>query len=409
MRILQLTSHLNVGGITTHVVNLAEALAKRGHDVVVASGGGTMVERLARGSIPHWRIPLNTSAEFSPQVAWACCSLSRRLSRQDVQLIHAHTRVAQVVAHWLFKRHGIASVTTWHGFYRRRLSRRWFPCTGRLTIAISEPVFRHLQEEFGLAAEQIRLIPHGIEVSRFAQSVDPVETQRLRERVRLGSNGPVVGTVARLVAAKGIAQLIEGFRHVTAEVPSAQLLVVGDGADRAYLEQLARRLGVADAVHFTGTLPETRVALSLMDVFVFAPAIQEGFGLSLLEAMASRRPIVAIRRGGGAPWVLEESQVGLAVAPDDPRHLGEAVVRLLKDPPYARQLALHGLEVVKTRYDLDRMVTQVERVYEEAVSTTNCGLRNANCGLEDLVIRNPCPPRRARGRRAQSEIRNGLQ
>lgn len=366
MKILQLTSHLHVGGITTHVVSLSEALVKRGHQVVVASGGGMLTERLMSHGIPCWWVPVKTSAEFSPQVAWACWQLGRMILKYPVELIHAHTRVAQVVAHWLWLRHRIPYVTTWHGFYRRRLSRRWFPCTGLLTIAISEPVFHHLEDEFGVAAERIRLIPHGVDVARFEQPVDPAQREQLRTRLHLAPNGPVIGTVSRLVMAKGVEQLIESFRHVISRIPQAHLLVVGDGSDRVHLERLAKRLGLAEAVHFTGTLPETRVALSLMDVFVFVPATKEGFGLSLLEAMAMGLPIVAIRRGGGSLWVLQESQVGLVVLPDDPTSLRDAVVRLLEDPSYARQLAAQGLAVAKARYDLERMVAQVERSYEEA-------------------------------------------
>jgi glycosyltransferase involved in cell wall biosynthesis len=377
MHVLQLTSHLNVGGITTHVVSLSEALTRLGHRVVVGSGGGSLQQRVAEGGMTHWRLSLHTSAEFSPQVAWAAWLLSRKLSRHPVEVIHAHTRVAQVVAHWLWKTHRLPYVTTWHGFYRRRVSRRWLSCTGLRTIAISEPVVRHLHDDFKVPAERIRLIPHGVDVSRFAQPVDPQDAQRLRKQLGLASQGPVIGTVARLVASKGVAQLLEGFCHITASIPQAQLLVVGDGTQRRELERLANRLGVAGAVRFAGSLPHTRVALSLMDVFVFVPATQEGFGLSLLEAMASGLPIVAVRRGGGASWVLEESQVGLTVAPDDPAGLGEALLRCLSDPSYARQLGLQGFAVAKARYDLERMVSQVERVYAEVIADAQCEVRSA--------------------------------
>jgi glycosyltransferase involved in cell wall biosynthesis len=107
--------------------------------------------------------------------------------------------------------------------------------------------------------------------------------------------------------------------------------------------------------------------LSLMDVFVFLPAQQEGFGLSLLEAMASGRPIVAVRRGQGAPWVLEESGVGTLVEPDDPAALGRAVTQLLQDGEVACRQAGQGRAVVKERYSLSRMVDQVEGVYRQLV------------------------------------------
>ena len=125
----------------------------------------------------------------------------------------------------------------------------------------------------------------------------------------------------------------------------------------------ALRNGVAAAVHFAGALPETRAALSLMRVFVFLPAEQEGFGLSLLEAMASGRPIVAVRRGHGAAWVLEESGVGVLVEPGDVPGLAASVVNFLQHGEAACRAAGEARAAVKQRYSLSRMVDQVEEVY----------------------------------------------
>ncbi len=367
MRILHLTSHLDVGGITTYVVRLSEGLQARGHQVVVASDAGLLSERVTRAGLTQWHVPLRTSAECSLAVARTVWRVRRWLLAEPVELIHAHTRVAQVAAHALWSRTGIPYVTTWHGFYRRRLSRRVWPCPGCLPIAISEPVAAHLRDVFRVPPERIRVIPHGIEMARFTQRVEPSEQQRFREQVGLAYGGPVIGTVARLVESKGVAQLLASLREVTAQIPHAQALIGGDGDDRARLERVAQAQGLAQVVRFAGSLPETRVALSVMDVFVFLPARQEGFGLSLLEAMASARPIVAIRRGAGAPWVLEEAGVGVVVEPDDPRRLAEAITCLLRDPERARALGAQALAVAKARYDDARMIEQVEQVYGEAI------------------------------------------
>ena len=380
MRILQLTSHLNVGGITTYVVQLAEALARRGHQVVVASGGGALASRCARdpstllGTSPpaeaiglrglsHWEVPLATSAEFSPQVAWACRGLSRMLSASPVDVIHAHTRTAQVAAAWLSRRHRIPYVTTWHGFFRRRLSRRWWPCTGAMTIAISEPVAAHLRDVFRVPPERIRMIPHGVDAARFEQPVAPAELQRMRAQLQLPPDEPVVGTMARLVPSKGVDQLLEAFGHVRAKIPQARFVIVGDGAERTRLEQHAARLKLSASVRFAGTMPDTRAILSLMDVFVFMPAMEEGFGLSLLEAMASGRPIVAVRRGGGASWVLDRAQEEMLVVEPDPARIGEAVAGLLRDTGEAARLSSKARQAAKSTYDFARVVEQVEDVY----------------------------------------------
>ena len=363
MRILQLTSHLDVGGITTYVVNLSRALAARGHQVIVGSGGGTQEGRLTEAGIAHRRVPLATSAECSPQVAWACWQLNRMLSASPVDVIHAHTRTAQVAAAWLSRRQKIPSVTTWHGFYRRRLSRRWWPCTGTMTIAISEPVAAHLRDVFGVPPERIRLIPHGVDAARFEQPIAAAELQRLRAQLQLPSDGPVVGTMARLVPSKGVDQLLDAFAHVRAKVPQARFVIVGDGAARTRLERHAARLGLSPSVRFAGTVADTPAILSLMDVFVFMPATQEGFGLSLLEAMASGRPIVAIRRGGGSSWALDRAQEEVLVVEPDPEKVGEAVAELLRNAGEAARLSSRARQAAKSTYDFARVVEQVEHVY----------------------------------------------
>ncbi len=368
MRVLHVASHLDIGGIAQYVLVVSQAMAQRGHGVVVASGGGALSPAFARAGVALWGVPLRTSVEFSPSVWRASSQLARCLQQEPVDLLHAHTRVGQVVADRLSRRLRVPYVTTWHGFYRWNLGRRLWPCTGQRTIAISPPVRDHLQRAFGVPTDRLRLIPHGIDVERFSTSPDPTAQQELRDRLGLAPGDPVVGTIARLVASKGIDRLIRSLPAIRLVAPATRLLIVGDGEERSRLEALAREQGVGRAVHFAGTLPDTHAALSLMDVFVFLPAEREGFGLSLLEAMAARRPIVAVRQGGGATWVLDESRVGLAVEPDDPVALARAILHWLHQPDAARAAGEDARAVVSQRYSLTRMVEQIEAVYREVLS-----------------------------------------
>lgn len=365
MRILQITSHLNVGGVTSHVLALSKALGARGYHVTVASGGGALERDLATWGMTHKRVPLHTSAEFSPQVWWAGRRLASWLCTHPVDVIHAHTRVAQVVADRLSRRLHIPSVATWHGFFRRNLGRRWRPCLGDVTIAVSEPVAEHLQRDFGGVPERIRVIPHGIDAASFAVGTDAATLQRFRAQCGLPSDAPVVGTVSRLVASKGLDQLIRSLPLVRRRLPAARVLIVGDGDARGDLERVASALGVREAVHFAGAVSDPRAAYAAMQVVVFVPADQEGFGLSLLEAMASGRPVVAVRRGGGSQWVLEQGGAGAVVAPDDPRGLSEAVARFLQDEALAARAIERARALVEERYSLARMVGAVEHVYQD--------------------------------------------
>jgi glycosyltransferase involved in cell wall biosynthesis len=368
MRILHLTSHLNVGGITRYVVSLSKELTERGHRVVVASGGGALESELEASGAAYWPVPLHTSVEFSPPVVRATGMLATQLEREPVDILHGHTRVGQVVAARLARRFRIPWVTTWHGFFRPNLGRWLWPCLGDVTIAISEPVRQHLMESFCVPSERIRLIPHGIDPTPFTTPVEASAKERLRHAAGVPTGARIIGTVARLVPSKGTDQLIHAFTEVRRLMPETHLLIVGDGTEREALAQLAASHGIGDSVHFVGTLPETRVALSLMDVFVFVPAEREGFGLSLLEAMASGRPVVAVRRGHGAAWVLEESEAGPLVEDGDRAGLAAAIMRMLQEGELACRTAGRARAVVLERYALSRVVSQVEAIYHELVA-----------------------------------------
>jgi len=373
MKILHITSHLNLGGVTSYVLAVSKALRQRGHDVAIASGGGARECQLDPLGVASWRVPLATSAEFGPQVFAAGWRLAARLGREPVDLLHAHTRVGQVVADRLSRRLGVPYVATWHGFFRSNLGRALWPCTGDVTVAISEPVRQHLLRDLRVPEARVRLIPNGIDPAPFAVPADRSAQQQLRDRLRIPPQARIIGTVARLVPSKGIEQFLHGLAAIRQTVPEARGLIVGEGSSRRRLEALSAAIGIADAVHFAGWLPDTRAALSLMDVFVFLPAEREGFGLSLLEAMASGRPIVAVNRGGGAPWLLQESQLSALVEPGDPQQLAAAVIAWLRNGEAACQAAGRARAVVRERFSLDRMTDQLEAVYLE-LTTRNARL-----------------------------------
>lgn len=87
--------------------------------------------------------------------------------------------------------------------------------------------------------------------------------------------------------------------------------------------------------------------------------------------MAGARPVVAVQRGGGSSWVLQESGVGVTVPADAPARLGEAMLRVLEDPSLAHRLGQEAQAIARSRYDVSRVVTQVEQVYEECLTSAS--------------------------------------
>ena len=368
MRILQLTSHLNTGGVSSYVLSLSRALVRRGHALTIASGGGSLEPQAAAAGIRHWLAPMHTSAEFSPQVFRAARQVLERLRAEPVDVLHAHTRVGQVVADRLSRRTGIPYVTTWHGFFHPNLGRRLWPCAGARTIAISEPVRRHLIEAFHVPTGRIRLVWNGVEPSEFAQRPPAEILARFRVQHRLPEGGPVIGSVGRLASGrvKGFDLLLAAARLLLRRHADLRLLVVGDGPRRPFLEKKVDALGLRECARFTGSLADVRVPLALLDVFVFPVRWPEGFGLALIEAMAAGKPVVATR-AGAVPDIVEHGRQALLVEPEDPQALAEAVATLLHDPAAAARLGAAAQQRVRERFSLERVTDEVEAVYREVV------------------------------------------
>ncbi len=366
MKIFLMTTHLEMGGIPIYVVELARLLKRRGHQPVVLSDAGSLERRLAREGIPHIRIPCRTSSEINPKLWFSAFPrIVKAIRKERPDLIHSHTRVAQVLGWAASTVTSTPYVTTCHGLYKFRLGRRFFRCWGKWVMAISNATMNRVVQQYRLAPpHQVILIENGIDVERFRRAPDPAEVERFR-RANGVNGGPVIGAVARLSPVKGLDLLLKAAPALLKEFPDLQLLLVGDGPAREELVRLAYQLKIADRVAICPSVEDTRVPLALLQAFA-APAWEEGFGLAIVEAMAAGVPVVASNAGGPGE-IIEQGKSGLLIQPGDTAALEEGLRSLLKDPAARERMARAAQARVKERFDLDRVVTQVEEVYGWAV------------------------------------------
>jgi phosphatidylinositol alpha-1,6-mannosyltransferase len=216
----------------------------------------------------------------------------------------------------------------------------------------------------GASRERVRVTRYGTDPERFV----PRDAAPLRARLELGAR-PVLLTIARLVARKGIDTVLAALARVRDSVPDVAYVVAGDGPDRERLEELARHAGVADCVRFTGPVPDDELPLwySLGDVFVMPsrsePPDVEGFGIVYLEAAACERPVVAAR-AGGVPDAVADGVSGLLVEPADPAGLARALSELLRDPARRAGLGRRARERVLSDFTWDRVAARTLEALE---------------------------------------------
>ena len=375
MNILYLTNHLNIGGITSYVLTLAQGLTKRGHNIYLASSGGAMREIFAQAGVTFIPIPIRTKKEISLKILWSKLKLSHLFARYNFELIHANSRTTQVLASLLSRSLNIPYVTTCHGFFKMRILRRIFPCWGCKTIAISEQVKEHLLRDFKVDEKNIALVYNGIDVARFRlQTTD----YRLQARQELGlGDGPVIGIVARLSDVKGHRYLIEAMPQVLINhrqsgtqsgkcLPEAQLLIVGDGREKDKLAGLVNNLGLEESVKFIPEVSDTRQVLAAMDVFIM-PSLKEGLGLSLMEAMAAGIAVIG-SDVGGIRDLIRDGVTGILVKPADAYAISQAIIGLLQDTKKREALGGSAQMFIAQNFSQDKMVRETERIYLECAN-----------------------------------------
>jgi glycosyltransferase involved in cell wall biosynthesis len=176
----------------------------------------------------------------------------------------------------------------------------------------------------------------------------------------------LLGVVARLEPEKGHRHLIDAMPAILRAVPETWLAVVGEGSEADALRSQAESLGVSERVIFTGRRDDVSALTADLTVAVL-PSLREAQGISLLEAMARRVPVVA-SDVGGIPEVVTDGVDGRLVPPGDAATLAEAVVQLLRDPDLRRRLGEAGRRTVTDRFSIDAQVRRIQNVYDEELA-----------------------------------------
>jgi glycosyltransferase involved in cell wall biosynthesis len=365
MNILFITNHLNVGGITSYALTLCRGLKKLGHNVYVASSGGDCLTRFTEEGIIFIPIPIRTKSEINIfKIGLSFFRLLKEIQEKQIRIVHTNSRVTQVLGCLLKAWFSLAHVTTWHGFFRPRWSRRIFPCWADRTIAISEPVKGHLINDFKAKVEYIRLVHNGIDLEKIKLK-EPLSRSEVKLKLGL-KDGPVVGIIARLSDVKGHVYLIRAMKTVLKAFPDAQLLLVGEGRMEPELVRLSKELEISDKVVFIPKARDIAELLYIMDVFVM-PSLKEGLGLGLMEAMAGSKAVVG-SAVGGIKSLIQDKENGLLVPPGDVSGLAEAIQELLKDPARSAIMGNKARIFINQNFSLEKMLQQTIEVYQECLN-----------------------------------------
>lgn len=245
-------------------------------------------------------------------------------------------------------------------FKNRSLNRILFRHAARMVV-ISEPLREEMASYGWIPSDRLQVIRNGIDTDLYR--TDEQARARVRKEVGTRPDAVVAAVLARVTEDKGQVETIDALASLAQECPQAELWIVGEGTLRPKLEDQARERGISDRVRFLGFRNDISAVLQAVDIVVQA-SHREGLGNTLLEAMASRKPIVASSVGGIVDVVVP-GETGELVPPYDPAAIAQALRPLLNDPALRAQYGEAGWKRVEEQFRLSRETADWCRLFEE--------------------------------------------
>lgn len=366
MRVLMLTSSTGFYGAENVVIELLSELKKKGIKVYFGI--------FENSSNAHFTIAEKVKQYISDVTVFPCNGkvdirtillLRRFIDKNDIDIIHSHkykTNLYSLLASISTKSLLIA---TCHNWLSDNINMRLYEWLDKKVlkkfdkvIVVSDEVKEKIIKS-GLHSSKVLKIGNGISIEKYSTQS---EREKIRTEFGISSERIVIGSVGRLDRNKGVIYLLKAAKALLKEYKSICLLIVGDGPSKQDLYDEALELGIGNNVIFTGFRNDISSIFSAFDIFVL-PSLKEGLPMVLLEAMASRIPVIATRVGD-IPIVIKHKETGLLINTENTIELENAVKLLIKDKNLATLMAEQAFNKVINEYSSESMATNYIKVYK---------------------------------------------
>lgn len=343
------------------VLQTAGLLKKRGHRVTILCPADSTLEKKAKEKNI-------TSVNFSFK------RLRAILSSDNYETIHTHLShdLWKIVPALRFPSRSARLFLTKHiasGVSKKDILHRLLYSRVNKIIAVSEFIKKNVLETCPIDETKILVIPDAVSLTEF----NPESDSRNSVKKELGIEGDdfIIGMIGRMTPGKGHEDYLSAARRIK---DNSELLVkfliagkasYGEEKYESELKSLTYKFGLSDDVIFTGFREDVNRILSAIDILAF-PSNEESFGITLIEAMAMKVPVVA-SNNAGVTDVIINGKTGILIPPKDPVSLANALTGLLEKPELRKKLGEEGRKRVEVNFNIDKTIEVLEKVYEKGL------------------------------------------
>ncbi len=380
IKIVRITSRLNLGGPTRQLLPLCRDLDSSRFRTHLVFGSVESDERESYESFVRDRVSIEKVDSLRRSLnPWhdfkAFFALWRILRREKPMILHTHLAKAGFLGRMAGVFAGVPiRVHSYHGVNFRghfgdlksccsKIAERILSRFTKRSVAVSESVKQELLENRITSEAKICVIPPGLDLKPFLESNG--RSGVLRKRFKISEDELLVGFIGRLVPVKNPNDFLAMAAAVCLMESNIRFVFIGDGPLRGDLADQVRSFELQDRIFFAGWREDMPACLSELDLVV-STSLSEGLPVSLIEAMAAAKPVVA-RSVGGIAELFDQGQFGVLAPAGESEELEGIVLSLLKDPKQRESLGLSAREWVRERYSASRLVADTEKLYKELI------------------------------------------
>lgn len=372
--VLQVLPEMNHGGVEMGTVEIASGMVEKGIKNFVASAGGRMVYDLQKIKVQHFELPLKTKNIF--KMLLNAKRLAKIIEENNINIVHARSRAPAWSAYWAAKKTGATFLTTYHGtyglgpfkikkFYNRVMT------YGKLVIAISEHIKKHIMSEYKVPEEKIRLVHRCVNLDNF--SPDKVSQERLIKTIsdfNIPEDRPVISLVGRITPWKGQALLLEALSKVKNK--DFCCLIVGSDQGRTSfsnkLKEMVQKYELEDKVQFIEHSFDIPALLMISDIVLSTAIEPEAFGRAAIEGQAMGKIVIASNIGGSLENTVD-GVTGKLFKSGDAQDLADTIDWALSLPKAEKEkIGQAAIRNVKDHFTKQIMCDKTIAVYNELMN-----------------------------------------